>query len=135
MDSALKTRVRARARDRCEYCRFPERESSIPFSLDHVKALQHRGETDAANLALACASCNAHKGPNSAGFDPETGAHVRLFNPRIDRWYEHFRWDGIQIVGLTEIGRATVVLNLNGRAQLIARTALLRSGWFFRADL
>src|SRR4051794_8507761 len=109
MDPALKTIVRARARHRYEYCRFPERESEFPFSIDHIKARQHGGETDVANLALACPSCNAHKGPNSAGYDPETGAHVRLFNPRLDRWYEHFSCDGVSVVGLTEIARATIV--------------------------
>jgi hypothetical protein len=33
-----------------------------------------------------------------------------LFNPRTQRWPEHFAWstDGLRVVGLTPTGRATV---------------------------
>jgi hypothetical protein len=33
-----------------------------------------------------------------------------LFNPRIDKWSEHFQWseDDLHIIGITPIGRATV---------------------------
>jgi hypothetical protein len=42
--------------------------------------------------------------------DPETNKQVPLFNPRTQNWFEHFRWsvDGLRIIGLTSIGRATV---------------------------
>lgn len=136
MAESLATSVRARARGRCEYCRLPESESRLPFEVDHIVAAQHRGAKTLDNLALACPVCNSHKGPNASGFDPSSGQHVRLFSPRVDRWYDHFRWDGVEIVGLIPVGRATiVVLAMNDDYQLGARMALVRSGWFLRADL
>jgi hypothetical protein len=63
---------------------------------------------------LACAYCNAAKGTNAAGFDPETDELVPLFNPRADTWADHFVWDGPILVGRTPIGRATIeVLGIN----------------------
>ena len=56
--------------------------------------------------------------------DPLIGVHVPIFNPRRDRWADHFVWeqDGLLIVGLTDRGRGTVVvLNLNDRYHLSAR--------------
>jgi hypothetical protein len=52
--------------------------------------------------------CNAHKGPNLSGLDPESGALVRLFHPRQDRWDEHFEPSnaGVLIVGRSAVGRA-----------------------------
>ena len=90
MHRLLRATVARRAQFRCEYCQWPERFSELRFQLDHVIARKHRGRTDAANLAFACFRCNSHKGPNLAGIDPRTGALVRLFNPRADRWREHF---------------------------------------------
>jgi hypothetical protein len=50
---------------------------------------------------------------------------VRLFNPRIDRWSEHFVWEGAVLVGQTVIGRVTVaVLEINLRHRTIHRQAL-----------
>lgn len=78
------------------------------------------------NLALACTHCNRHKGPNIAGFDAETGQIVRLFNPRTDRWEQHFEPDGAHLRGKTAIGRVTVdVLGMNSSDQLLVRKALL----------
>jgi hypothetical protein len=46
--------------------------------------------------------------------DPVTDCPTRLFNPRIDEWNDHFQWCGYEVLGLTEIGRATIaVLDLN----------------------
>jgi hypothetical protein len=42
------------------------------------------------NLALACWACNLKKGPNLTGLDPETEEIISLFNPRKDRWADHF---------------------------------------------
>ena len=74
--------------------------------------------------------CNYHKGPNIGGVDPESKKPAALFNPRLDRWADHFRWDGLQIAGRTAVGRTTVwVLKMNSPRQLAVRLALLRSGW------
>jgi hypothetical protein len=53
---------------------------------------------------FACYHCNAHKGPNLSGLDPESGTLVRLFHPRQDRWDEHFERNGVLIVGLSAVG-------------------------------
>jgi hypothetical protein len=76
------------------------------------------------NLALACAPCNGAKREKVNATDPRTRKSVCLFNPRIDRWEKHFRWDvsRTSIVGRTAIGRATVVaLRFNDPLQQEAR--------------
>ena len=54
--------------------------------------------------------CNSYKWVQTHGFDPETRTEVPLFHPRTQPWHEHFRWsdNGVYIMGLTVIGRATV---------------------------
>ncbi len=127
---SLWDQVRDRAEGRCEYCRLPQSAVEFAFPVDHVRARQHRGETEAANLALSCPRCNAHKGPNVAGYDPATGALTRLFNPRRDRWGKHFTWSAATIVGRTAVGRTTVeVLAMNSPDAVAAREALMKEGW------
>lgn len=122
---ALRALVRHRAADRCEYCRLPQSaEPLVTFHLEHVVARQHGGPTAAANLAWACQYCNRHKGPNLAGVDSVSGTVVSLFNPRTDRWADHFTSGpaGV-VVGTTPCGRATVdvlAMNAAGRPQLRA---------------
>jgi hypothetical protein len=61
-----------------------------------------------------------------------TGEIVPLFNPRQQRWSEHFAWsaDGTQITGLTIIGRATVVaLQMNNATIIPARRRWAAAGW------
>jgi hypothetical protein len=75
--------------------------------------------------------CNAHKGPNVGGIDPRAGRHARLFHPRKDQWRDHFKWRSEKLVGITTIGRATVVvLAMNRSSQLRARRALIWDGLF-----
>ena len=64
--------------------------------------------------------------------DPLTGEEVALFNPRTQSWPDHFGWsdDGTQIIGLTPIGRATVVaLRLNNEFIVPARRQWAIAGW------
>jgi hypothetical protein len=126
---AIDRAVRARAQDRCEYCRAAQLASKLRFWIDHVIASQHLGPTTLDNLALSCQFCNRHKGPNLVGIDPLTQAYVSLFNPRADVWDQHFELYGIEITGRSATGRATVqVLAMNHPLQLIVRRALLREG-------
>jgi hypothetical protein len=91
MDQALRSLVRRRVGDVCEYCRLPQASSRfVCFHVEHIIARQHRGSSHEDNLALSCGYCNYHKGPNIAGLDPETGQLVPLFNPRRNRWSDHF---------------------------------------------
>jgi 5-methylcytosine-specific restriction endonuclease McrA len=64
--------VRDRAKNRCEYCLMPQSAKRLRFWLDHVVAVQHKGPTEAANLALACPRCNRNKGTNLSAIDSET---------------------------------------------------------------
>jgi len=63
-------------------------------------------------LWLSCGFCNNYKGDRTTGVDPITGETVALFNPRTQQWHEHFHWseDGLRVIGLTPVGRATVSL-------------------------
>jgi hypothetical protein len=79
----------------------------LPHCPDHVIALKHRGPTNAANLAWACYLCNLLKGSDIASVDLQAGQIVRLFNPRSDRWAEHFRLLEGSVIPLTAIGRVT----------------------------
>jgi hypothetical protein len=125
LSRVLEREVRSRALGHCEYCLFPESASALPFHIDHIIAQKHGGQSDSENLAWACFSCNLRKGPNIAGLDPETGEIARLFNPRVDKWTEHFAWDGVWLRGKTRIGRATVmVLDINHVDALAVREAL-----------
>ncbi|MCE9554756.1 MAG: HNH endonuclease [Planctomycetes bacterium] len=111
MDKALRSLVRRRAGEVCEYCRLPQEASPFAsFHVEHIIARQHGGPTESDNLALACGFCNFHKGPNIASLDPESGHLVPLFHPRRDRWTGHFAWEGTVIVGETATGRATTQL-------------------------
>jgi hypothetical protein len=111
MDNALRSLVRRRAGNVCEYCRLPQATSRfVRFHIEHVIARQHGGATEPGNLALACSFCNFHKGPNIAGLDPESGQLMPLFHPRRDHWMDHFAWEGTMIIGRSAAGRATVQL-------------------------
>jgi hypothetical protein len=57
---------------------------------------------------------------------------IILFNPRKQKWYEHFRWseDGTKIIGLTPCGRATVnALRLNNSLAIVVRKNWVKAGW------
>ena len=110
---------------------MPEGVTLIPHEPDHVIAHQHGGATTLANLAYTCHQCNRFKGPNLASIDPETQERTFLFNPRQDRWVEHFRWSGPRIVPLSAQGRATAeLLRLNDPRRVAARDALMRAQRF-----
>lgn len=129
MDDETREFVRARAENRCEYCRVHQRfYPDFRFHVEHVVARQHRGPDDAENLALACHLCNNKKGPNLSGIDPDTRDLTQLFHPRADAWEEHFREnDNGQLVGLTDIGRTTVyVLGMNSDIRIQIRREIRR---------
>jgi hypothetical protein len=57
---------------------------------------------------------------------------IRLFNPRKQRWHEHFQWslDATKIIGLTPEGRVTVeTLQMNNEYVLAARHFWMIAGW------
>jgi hypothetical protein len=94
------------------------------FHVEHIVPSAHGGKTCLDNLAWACPACNLRKSDRLHALDPETNSLVPLFNPRQQRWNEHFRWDGHNLVGLTPIGRAAVfVLDLNHPRRILIRQA------------
>ena len=127
--AALRAAVRERAGGCCEYCRMPEAGAFFAHEPDHVIATQHRGQTELANLALACLQCNRFKGPNIASVDPETNRIVPLFNPRTDSWSEHFRVESGRVIPLTPVARATAaLLNFDDPDRQEARQKLVQAG-------
>ncbi|MBW3543302.1 MAG: HNH endonuclease [Planctomycetes bacterium] len=131
MSQALRELVRQRAGQRCEYCQLPEEAFPFPFEIDHIIARKHRGATTAENLAWACYSCNAFKGPNIAGLDPASNEFTRLFHPRNDVWHAHFEWNGPIVEARTAIGRTTLdVLELNNPESVQIRRLLIEEGRF-----
>ena len=61
------TMIAERANHRCEYCQAPELVFNFPFEVEHITPLSRQGTNDEANLALACRSCNLHKGARISG--------------------------------------------------------------------
>lgn len=126
--ASLRNLVKERASHCCEYCLVHEDDVLLPHECDHV-VLQQHGETEAANLALACIHCNRKKGPNIASVDPETNRVIPLFNPRVDDWDEHIRLNTAYIQRLTSIGRATLqLLDLNAFVRIRSREHLVTIG-------
>lgn len=122
----LRRQVIARAERSCEYCRLPSDWVAIAHHVDHVIALKHGGTTTIENLAFACFDCNIGKGSDIAAIDPLSYDMVRLFNPRIDRWSDHFVVDDNQIIGQTAIGRASVqLLGFNRTTRVTQRRMLI----------
>jgi len=129
----LRHRVAEDARNRCGYCLRMGELTGMPMTLDHIIPEAAGGSSSEENLWLACRRCNEFKGVQTHARDPLTGRRVRLFNPRRQKWNEHFAWseDGTQIQGLTPCGRATVVaLKLNNPEVVVARRLWVSVGWW-----
>lgn len=125
-------RIAEEARYRCEYCLLQERISGIPLTLEHIIPRAHGGNDDDTNLWLSCRTCNEKKGTRTEAVDPVTEDLVLLFHPRLEQWADHFRWsaDSTQIIGITSVGRATVVaLDLNEELRMRARRIWTLAGW------
>ena len=121
LSEETRTRVRQRARNRCEYCLGLQDFVFAVFQIDHIWPVSLGGTDDESNLCLACEMCNQYKWARIEGIDP-----------RQDHWNDHFIWseDGTEIVGLTEPGRATVaVLRMNNKIAVTVRKNWCNVGW------
>jgi hypothetical protein len=131
MSTSRRQRVIDRAGNFCEYCQMPQGCTTLPHEVDHIRSRKLHGSSAIENLCLACAHCNSCKGTLVSGYDPVTDETVRLFNPRIDQWDEHFDWDGPLLVGKTAIARTTIdVLNINIQLRVEHRRLLIKSKRF-----
>ncbi len=130
LSSKQKQAVRARAGDCCEYCRLAQSSSFARFHVDHIIALKHDGTDDDENLCLACSDCNAHKGENVAALDPLTRDATKLYDPRQQKWDDHFTINpDATLTGQTPEGRVTVrVLRMNDEERVKQRFGELMTG-------
>jgi HNH endonuclease len=120
--ASLRRTISEQAHGCCEYCLQPEIFAFSPHEIDHVIAEKHGGETVEDNLALACKLCNTFKGSDIASVDPLTHEIIPLYNPRRDRWEEHFQLDGVALTPLTSRARTTIrLLQLNRSDRLEER--------------
>lgn len=123
-DPPVRTYVRARGADACEYCLMP---TNGRFEIEHIVPKAQWSDYQAndyaalrpprrlaaptfdhiSNFAWSCFFCNRYKG----GQRRPRGT-TRLYDPRHDTWPRHFGYSPTKgymvIVGLTEIGRETI---------------------------
>lgn len=128
----LRNQLEAADDRRCAYCHTTEANTGQPMTIDHVVPEGRGGQTTFDNLCFACRRCNEFKSGATAGRDPMTDDSVPLFHPRVHRWSDHFAWNAAatHLIGLTTIGRATVVaLNLNNAVIVDARRRWTGAGW------
>jgi len=126
---ALRQFVRTRAKSLCEYCLIHEEDTYFGCQVDHIISEKHGGATQESNLAYACTYCNRNKGSDIGSIVQETRLFCRFFNPRIDRWTDHFGLEGVSIAALTPIGEVTIrILDFNHVERLIERTELATLG-------
>jgi hypothetical protein len=101
------------------------------FHIEHIVPESRGGSSELENLAFCCPSCNLHKSDRIEAQDPASGSVIRLFNPRLDSWEEHFQWDSYELRGRTPMGRATILaLELNHPRRLLIRRAEERFSMF-----
>ncbi|NEQ47157.1 MAG: HNH endonuclease [Leptolyngbya sp. SIOISBB] len=132
ISSHLRRQVIQDADHRGEYCQTSSRLTGTPLVMEHILPRSLGGRDDRENLTAACYRCNEFKGAKTEAVDPKTGQIVPLFNPRSERWQTNFVWGngGTHIMGITPIGRATVItLRLNNDNLVAARAMWIESGW------
>ncbi|MBI2366387.1 MAG: HNH endonuclease [Deltaproteobacteria bacterium] len=125
INAALRQLVATRVDFLCEYCLIHEEDTFFGCEVDHIISEKHGGQTEAENLAYACAFCNRSKGSDVGSLVQRTGAFVRFFNPRTDLWADHFALVGVTIIALSDVGEVTArILDLNNSERLFERQAL-----------
>jgi HNH endonuclease len=121
ISESVQAQVRQRAVYLCEYCHASEQWQYVRFTVDHVMPLSLGGVDDLENLALACFHCNRRKTNRLTAIDPQSNEETPLFNPRQQVWHEHFilSADGLLILALTTVGRATIATLALNRERVI----------------
>ena len=119
-----------RANGVCEYCGIRIDDTYFGGEIDHIRSRKHAGSDEIVNLALACQPCNRAKGTDLASIDDVTKSLTPLFNPRTDRWSDHFVLAQTgEIIPLTDVARVTVnVLRFNTGERLDERCGLIELG-------
>jgi 5-methylcytosine-specific restriction endonuclease McrA len=122
--------VAQRAGYRCEYCLMPERLSWFTFHINHVVSIKHGGLTTEDNLAYCCGTCNGNKGTDLGTFLTDFLQIVRFFNPRIDKWHDHFELIEGMIHAKSDIAEATIKIFRFNELERILERKLLQEGGF-----
>jgi hypothetical protein len=129
VSAGLRRQVAERANFLCEYCLIHEEDTFYGCQVDHIISEKHGGASVFDNLAYACASCNQAKGSDIGSLATDSDELTRFFNPRVDRWSEHFRFKDFSIVGTSRIGDATArILGFNSKPRIAERRLLYRFG-------
>jgi hypothetical protein len=132
ISETVRRRVAEEARYRCGYCQTLQIVVGYPLHVEHIIPEAANGPSTPENLWLACCVCNNYKGIQTHARDPITQTDAPLFNPRTQVWSEHFAWseDGTLVIGLTPVGRATVLaLRLNTPFRVYSRQRWVSAGW------
>ena len=132
ISATLRNQIMEEGNYRCGYCLSEEALMGVSLVPDHIIPLAGGGSNERENLWPACRQCNELKNNRTHAEDPETGVLVPLFNPRTQRWEEHFgcNKDFTHISALTATGCATLaVLQLNRTILIRARQHWLLMGW------
>ena len=129
VSAELRRLVAARAQGLCEYCLIHESDTFVGCQVDHVISEKHGGATIESNLAYACAFCNRFKGTDIGSVLSQKGEFLRFYNPRVDRWADHFRLDGCRIEACSSFGEVTIrILALNVLERVLEREHLAHVG-------
>jgi len=101
------------------------------FHVEHVVPRSLGGSSDLDNLAWSCPGCNLRKAGRIGLLDPDMNQRVPVFNPRSQRWHDHFEWREFEIAPLTAIGRATCsAFEFNSLRRIRIREAEMMFGLF-----
>lgn len=122
---ALRREIREHYLQCCAYCQSSKALTVVRFEVEHIVPRSLGDKTEFDNLCLACPSCNRHKSNRLTGII-EGDLVAPLFHPQQQKWLDHFDWsiNATVIVGLTEVGIATInQLHMN-RRQLVEVRAL-----------
>lgn len=129
----LDNEIRNEAKNRCGYCLGEQKYIFAWLEIEHIFPRSKGGKSDRENLWLACPFCNTFKGSQTVVSDPKTKRKVLIFNPRYQKWKNHFELDtdNATITGKTICGRATVTaLKINNELALATRKNWVAVGWY-----
>ncbi|WP_229600112.1 HNH endonuclease signature motif containing protein [Runella sp. SP2] len=100
----------------------PDLFAYISHQIDHIISIKHGGENNLDNLAYACFQCNVNKGSDIGTVLLPDRTLIRLYNPRIDYWHDHFEIENGVIYPKTTIGQATIkILDFNDVDRILER--------------
>ena len=114
VSAELRRLVQLRARNVCEYCLIHHSDTYLGCQIDHVISEKHGGMTLEDNLAYACTFCNRSKGSDLGSISEFTRQLVPFYNPRKQKWSDHFQIRDTAIEAITPTGEVTArILGFN----------------------